>query len=46
MAVFEEGGQGADVEYIEGHDNRGAGSSIGWQMRGFPDGSRVRVRVI
>jgi hypothetical protein len=46
MAVFEEGGQGADVAYIEGRDNRGAGSSIGWQMRGFPDGSRVRVRVI
>lgn len=46
MAVFEEGGQGADVAYIEGRDNRGAGSSIGWQMRGFPDGSKVRVRVI
>lgn len=46
MAVFEEGGQGANVVYIEGRDNRGAGSSIGWQMRGFPDGSRVRVRVI
>ena len=46
MAVFEEGGQGANVVYIAGRDNRGAGSSIGWQMRGFPDGSRVRVRVI
>lgn len=46
MAVFEEGGQGANVAYIEGRDNRGAGASIGWQMRGFPDGSRVRVRVI
>lgn len=46
MAVFEEGGHGADVAYIKGCDNRGAGSSIGWQMRGFPDGSRVRVRVI
>lgn len=46
MAVFEEGGQGADVAYIEGRDNRGSGSSIGWQMRRFPDGSRVRVRVI
>lgn len=46
MAVFEEGGQGADVVYVEGHDNRGAGSSISWQMRNFPDGSRVRVRVI
>lgn len=46
MAVFKEGGEGANVVYIEGRDNRGAGSSIGWQMRGFPDGSRVRVRVI
>ena len=46
MAVFEEGGQGANIVCIEGRDNRGAGSSIGWQMRGFPDGSRVRVRVI
>lgn len=46
MAVFEEGGQGANIVYIESRDNRGAGSSIGWQMRGFPDGSRVRVRVI
>ena len=46
MAVFKEGGYGSHVAYIEGHDNKGAGSSIGWQMRGFPDGSRVRVRVI
>ena len=46
MAVFEEGGQGADVAYVDGRDNRGAGSSIGWQMRNFPDGSIVRVRVI
>ena len=46
MAVFREGGHGSDVAYIEGRDNRGAGSSLGWQMRGFPDGSRVRVRVI
>ena len=46
MAVFAEGGQGANVVYVEGHDNRGAGSSISWQMRNFPNGSRVRVRVI
>ena len=46
MAVFEEGGHGASVVYVEGRDNRGAGSSISWQMRNFPDGSRVRVRVI
>ncbi|OKZ69036.1 MAG: hypothetical protein BHV93_11435 [Clostridiales bacterium 52_15] len=26
--------------------NRGAGSYMGWQMRGLPDGAKVRVRVI
>ncbi len=46
MAAFEEGGQGANVVYVSSHDNRGAGASLGRQMRGFPDGSRVRVRVI
>lgn len=46
MAVFREGGTGANVVYVDGSDNRGAGSSISWQMRNFPDGSRVRVRVI
>lgn len=46
MAVFLEGGSGANVVYVEGNDNRGAGSSIGWQMRGLPDGTRIRVRVI
>ena len=29
-----------------GTDNRGAGSYMGWQMRGLPDGAKVRVRVI
>lgn len=46
MAVFEEGGLGANVVYLDGHDNRGSGSSISWQMRGLSDGTRVRVRVI
>ena len=46
MAVFKEGGAGANVMYVDASDNRGAGAAIGWQMRNFPDGSRIRVRVI
>ena len=45
-ALFAEGGAGADVAYIDGSDNRGAGSSLQWQTRTLPDGTRVRVRVI
>lgn len=46
MACFIEGGHGADVWYIDRSDNRGAGANIGWQMRGIPDGSPVRLRII
>ena len=45
-AVFREGGSGADVVYIVGSDNRGAGSYMRWQMRNMPDGSRVRIRIV
>lgn len=45
-AVFKEGGSGADVVYIEGRDNRGAGSYMRWQMRNMPNGARVRIRVV
>ena len=45
-AVFQEGGSGADVVYIEGSDNRGAGSHMRWQMNNMPDGSQVRIRVV
>lgn len=44
-AVFREG-VGADVAYIPRGDNRGSGSSIRHQLRGVPNGARVRVRVI
>lgn len=44
-AVFREGA-GADVAYIPRSDNRGSGSSIRHQLRGVPNGARVRVRVI
>lgn len=46
MACFREGGAGADIWYIAREDNRGSGSAIGQQMRGIPDGSVVRLRVI
>lgn len=45
-AVFREGGAGADVVYVEGSDNRGAGASMRWQMQHIPDGAQVRIRVI
>lgn len=41
MAVCEEGGAGADVRYVTPSDNRGAGSWVGNQMSGYPDGTRV-----
>ena len=44
-AVFREGA-GADVAYIPRGYNRGSGSSIRHQLRGVPNGARVRVRVI
>ena len=46
MALFSEGGLGADVAHLEGTDNRGAGAYVGWQLRGVPDGAEVRIRVI
>ena len=46
MALFSEGGSGADVAHLEGADNRGAGSYVGWQLRGIPDVAEVRLRVI
>jgi hypothetical protein len=44
-AMFLEGGDGASVRYVLPGDNRGAGSSIGWQCRELPDGSQVIVSV-
>lgn len=45
-ASFSEGGEGAHVAYINSSDNRGSGSSFRWQLKGIPDGTRVRFRVI
>ena len=45
-AMFAEGGEGADVAYLEGRDNRGSGSALQGQLRTLPDGTRVRIRII
>lgn len=42
MAMCQEGGSGADVEYIPLSDNRGAGSWVGHQLREYPDGTKVK----
>ncbi|MEK3942238.1 NucA/NucB deoxyribonuclease domain-containing protein [Paenibacillus sp. FSL H3-0310] len=41
MAMCEEGGIGADIEYITPSDNRGAGSWVGNQLEDYADGTRV-----
>ncbi|HJP79628.1 MAG TPA: NucA/NucB deoxyribonuclease domain-containing protein [Pseudonocardiaceae bacterium] len=47
-AMFEEGGAGASVKYIDPADNRGAGSSMGHQIKALNlgDGQRVRIEVL
>lgn len=44
-AVFLEG-SGATVYPVDSRDNRSAGGTLSWQLRGLPDGTRVCVRVI
>ena len=46
LAMFREGGEGADVFYLDPDDNRGSGSYIAGQLRALPNGSRVRIRVV
>ena len=43
--MFDEGGQGASVKYINPSDNRGAGSVIGHQTAGYPPGTKVKIVV-
>ncbi|MFJ8932115.1 putative T7SS-secreted protein [Streptomyces sp. NPDC102364] len=42
-AMFEEGGHGASVKYVDRSDNRGAGSSMKNQVNGLDDGEHVTV---
>jgi hypothetical protein len=43
--MFKEGGKGASVKPISPSDNRGAGSSMGHQLRKYPDGTKVKIRI-
>uniref|UniRef100_UPI0036F1E29A hemagglutinin repeat-containing protein n=1 Tax=Photorhabdus kayaii TaxID=230088 RepID=UPI0036F1E29A len=43
-AMFKEGGSGASVRPITPSDNRGAGSCIGQQCRGLPNGATVIIK--
>ncbi len=44
-AMFEEGGKGASVRPISPSDNRGAGSTIGHQLRQYPDGTQIKIKI-
>lgn len=44
-AFTREGGSGADVRFIDAHDNRGAGSAMRAQTNNLPDGVKIRVLV-
>jgi len=47
-AMFKEGGKGAHVAWVAAPDNRGAGSSIGHQVRklNLQEGETVEIRVV
>ncbi|MEV6900367.1 NucA/NucB deoxyribonuclease domain-containing protein [Amycolatopsis sp. NPDC051372] len=42
-AVFQEGGDGSSVKYIDPGHNRGAGRSIANQISGLDNGQRVTI---
>lgn len=44
-AVSREGGRGADVRHVPSSDNRGAGASMGNQLRAYCNGHAFRVSV-
>ncbi len=41
-ATSDEGGKGASVRYVRSSENRSAGSLLGRQLRGLPDGACFR----
>ncbi len=45
-AVINNGGNGNSVRHISPFDNRGAGASLGAQIRNLPDNTRVVIRII
>ena len=45
MAFCNEGGTGADIEYVNPANNRGAGSWISHQVDEFPNGTKILIQV-
>lgn len=45
MALCSEGGAGADIQYVDPADNRGAGSWVSNAVRDYPDGTRILFEV-
>jgi RHS repeat-associated protein len=46
MAMFKEGGAGADIKQIDPKDNRGAGSSIGSALSGYSEDTKVKIVIV
>jgi Deoxyribonuclease NucA/NucB len=44
-AMSREGGDGADVRYVNSHENRAAGASMGYQLGGYCDGQAFKLKV-
>lgn len=44
-AMFNEGGKGASVRPISPSDNRGAGSTMGHQLRPYPNGTKLKIKI-
>ncbi|MGH9568102.1 MAG: NucA/NucB deoxyribonuclease domain-containing protein, partial [Candidatus Angelobacter sp.] len=44
-AVTAEGGEGASVRSIPSSDNRGAGGSLGQQIKDVPDGGQIKINI-
>jgi hypothetical protein len=44
-AMFKEGGAGASAKYISSGDNQGSGAAMGNQLRGLPEGTRVKITI-
>jgi len=43
--VFKESSRNTSIRYIDPSDNRGAGATMGHQIRKVPDGKRVRITI-
>ena len=44
-AMFKEGGNGASIRTINPYDNRGAGSTFGYKLRPYPNGTKIKYKI-